>query len=120
MRPSNFKIISLAKLEVSALFQSAQHGRNMFSYKNVNGTDNARSKDSKKHGNFQKNDFLPQNELISQYRKIPLFNENNTMPQQNHANSTFFRVKGTQIWPEKEANPFERLKIPRKFPIDNE
>ena len=24
---------------------------------------------------------------------------------QNHANSTFFRVKGTQIWLEKEVNP---------------
>ena len=37
MRPSSFKIISWAKLEVSALFQSAQHVRNMFSYKSVNG-----------------------------------------------------------------------------------
>ena len=24
---------------------------------------------------------------------------------EKHAKSTFLRVKGTQIWPEKEANP---------------
>ena len=38
---------------------------------------------------------------------------------QSHANSTFIRVKDTQIWPERDQ-PFERLKMPRKFPIDNE
>ena len=40
---------------MTALFQSAQHVCNMFSYKRVSGTDNARPKDSKKNGNFQKN-----------------------------------------------------------------
>ena len=59
MRPLSFKIISWAKLEVSALFQSHQHVRNMFSYKNVNGTKNARPKGSKKSGNFQKSSFYP-------------------------------------------------------------
>ena len=59
MRASSFKIISWAKLEVSALFQSAQRVRNMFNYKSVNGTNNARLKDSMKNGNFQYNDFYP-------------------------------------------------------------
>ena len=59
MRPSGFEIISWAKLEVSALFQSAQHVRSMFSYKSVNGTNNARPKSSKKNGNFQKKIFYP-------------------------------------------------------------
>ena len=57
MRPLSFKIISWAKLEVSALFQSAQHVRNMFSYKSVNGNNNARPNDSKKNENFQKKIF---------------------------------------------------------------
>ena len=69
MQPSSFTIISWTKLEVSALFQSALHVRNMFSYKSVNGTNNARPEDSKKIGNFQKTIFLPQNEVCSQYRK---------------------------------------------------
>ena len=34
--------------------------------------------------------------------EIFLFNENNILSQQNHANSTF---EYTQIWPEKEATP---------------
>ena len=46
--------ISWAKLEVSAQFQSAQHVHNMFSFKSVNDTNNARPKDSKKNGNFKK------------------------------------------------------------------
>ena len=54
MQPSSFTIISWTKLEVSALFQSAQHVLNMFSYKSVNGTNNARPKGSKKNGNLQK------------------------------------------------------------------
>ena len=45
-------------MEVSALFQSAQHVRNMFSYKSVNGTNNARPKDSTKKRELKKtNDF---------------------------------------------------------------
>ena len=65
MQPSSFTIISWTKLEVSALFQSAQQVRNMITHKSVNGTNNARPEDSKKNGNFQKNDFLPQNEVYS-------------------------------------------------------
>ena len=64
MRPLSFKIISWAKLEVSALFQSAQHVRNMFSYKSVNGTNNAKPNDSKKKREFPENDFLPQNKVF--------------------------------------------------------
>ena len=79
MRPSSFKIISWAKLEVSAPFQSAQRVRNMFSYKSVNGTNNARPKDSKKNGNFQNNNFYPKMKFFSLYRKNSLFNENNTL-----------------------------------------
>ena len=56
MRSSSFKIFH--GLEVSALFQSAQHVRKMFSYKSVNGTNNARLKDSKKNGKFQNNVVL--------------------------------------------------------------
>ena len=59
MRPSSFTIISWTKLEVSALFQSAQRVRNMFSYKSVNSTNNARPKHSKKNGKFQKKRFYP-------------------------------------------------------------
>ena len=59
MRPSRLKIISWAKLEVSALFQSAQRVFNMSSYKSVNGTNNTRPKDCKKNGNFQNNVFNP-------------------------------------------------------------
>ena len=70
MRPSSFKIISWAKLEVSALFQSAQHVRNMFSYKSVNGTNNARPKDYKKNGNFQNNDFYPKMKFFHNTGKI--------------------------------------------------
>ena len=69
----------MGKTEVSVLFQSAEHVRNMFSYKSVNGTNNARPKDSKKNGNFQKTIFLPQNEFSSQYRKNSLLNENNIL-----------------------------------------
>ena len=54
MRPSDFKIVSWAKLEVSALFQSPKCVRNMFSYKSVNGTNNTRPTDSKKNENFKK------------------------------------------------------------------
>ena len=70
MRPASFKIISLAKLEVVALFQSAQHVRNMFSYKSVNGTNNARPKDSKKNGIFQNNDFYPKMKFFHNTGKI--------------------------------------------------
>ena len=50
-------------MEVSALFQAAQHVCNMFSYKSVNGINNARPKDSKKNGNSPKM-VLPQNEVL--------------------------------------------------------
>ena len=87
MRPSSFTIISWTKLEVLALFQSTQYVRNMFSYKSVIGTNNARPKDSKKNGNLKKKNkkknkkkrFLPQNEVFSLYRKNSLFNGNNTL-----------------------------------------
>ena len=62
MRPSSFKIISWAKLEVSALYFNQL---NMFaSYKSVNDTNNARPKDSKEKGNFQNNDFYPKMKLF--------------------------------------------------------
>ena len=104
MRPSSFKIISWAKLEVSALFQSAHHVRNMFSYKSFNGTNNARPKDSTKNGNFQNNNFYPKLKFFHNTRKIPCLMITILCHTQNHANSTFLRVKDTQIWPEKEAN----------------
>ena len=118
MRPSSFTIISWTKLEVSALFQSAQHVRNMFSYKSVNDTNNARPKESKKNSNFQKHDFYPKMKFFSKYRKNSLFNENNSLSHTKlcklnlHSRHTDIARKGDQ--------PFERLKMPRKFPIDNE
>ena len=127
MRPSSFTIISWTKLEVSALFQSAQHVRNMFSYKSVNGTNNARPKDSKKNGNFQKKKtkkkkkrFLSQNEVFSQYRKNSLFNENNTMSHTKSCELNLHSSKRHTDMARKRDQPFERLKMPRKFPIDNE
>ena len=105
MRPSSFKIISWAKREVSALFQSAQHVRNMFSCKSVNGTNNTRPKDSKKNGDFQNSDFYPKMKFFHNTGKILCLMKTILCQTQNHANSTFLRVKGTQIWPEKEANP---------------
>ena len=44
----------MGKTGVSALFQPAQHVRNMFSYKSVNDTYNARPKDSMKKCEFPK------------------------------------------------------------------
>ena len=83
MRPSNFKIISWPKLEVSALFQSAQRVCNVLGYKRVNGTNNARPKGSKKNGNFQKTIFFyTKMNFLSEYRKISFFNGNNTLSQQ--------------------------------------
>ena len=77
MRPSSFKIISWAKLEVSALYFNQLK---MFaSYKSVSGTNNARPKDSKEKGNFQNNDFYPKMKFFLQYRKNSLYNENNTL-----------------------------------------
>ena len=110
MRPSSFTIISWTILEVSALFQSAQHVRNMFSYKSVNGTYNARPKDSKKNGNFQKkqkkkNDFYPKMKGFHNTGKNLCLMKTILCHTQSHANSTFIRVKDTQIWPEKETNP---------------
>ena len=102
MRPSSFKIISWAKNWKS---QPYFNQLNMFATCSAIKVSMAPTKDSNKNGNFQKNNFLPQNELFSQYQEISLFNENSTLSQQNHANSIFFRVKSTQIWPEKEANP---------------
>ena len=127
MRPSSFEIISWAKLEVSALFQSAQHVRNMSSYKSVNGTNNARPKDSKTNGNFQKKKnkkkknktkknkrfFTPKMNVSHNTRFF--LNENNTLGQQNHKNSTFFTVKDTQIWPERGQH-FVRLKCLESSP----
>ena len=104
MRPSSFTIISWTKLEVSALFQSAQHVRNMFSYKSVNGTNNARSKDSKKNGNNpkkKKKDFYPKMKLFHNTGKILCLMKTILCHIQSHATSTFIQVKDTQIWPEK-------------------
>ena len=118
MRPSSFKIILWAKLEVAALFQSAQHVRNMSSYKSVNGTNIARPKDSKKNG-FQKkqkkkkqkkkkNDFLPQNEVFFTIaEKILCLMKTIPCQTHNHANSNFLQVKGTQLWPEKRPTLWE-------------
>ena len=97
MRPSSFKIISWAKLEVSALFQSAKHVCNMFSYKSVSGTNNARPKDSKKNGNFQKTIFYPKMKFFHNTGKILCLMKTILCHTQNHAKSTFLRIKGTQI-----------------------
>ena len=105
MRPISFKIISWAKLEVSALFQSAQHVCNMFSYKNVNGTNNARPKGSKKNRNFQKMIFYPKMKFFHNNGKILCLMKTILCHTLNHANSTFLQVKCTLIWPEKEVNP---------------
>ena len=120
MRPSSFTNISWKKLEVSALFQSAQHVRSMFSYKTVNATNNTRPKDSKKNGYFQKKQFLPQNEGFSQYRKNSLFNENNTLSNTKSSKLNLHSSKRHTDMARKRDQPFERLKMPRKFPIDNE
>ena len=120
MQPSSFKIISWAKLKVSALFQSAQHVRNIFSYKSVNGTNNTRPNDSKKNGNFQNNDFYPKMKFFSQYRKNSLFNENNTLPHTKSCKLNLPSSKRHTDMARKRGQPFERLKMPRKFPIDNE
>ena len=117
MRPLSFKIISWAKLDVSALFQSAQHVRNMFSYKSVNGTNNARPKVSKKNGNFQKTSFIPKWSFFFHItRKILCLMKTIFCHTQTHANSTFLRVKGTLIWPVKEANPLRGWKCLESFP----
>ena len=39
---------------------------------------------------------------------------------QSHANSTFVPVIGTTDTARKRDQPFEKLKMPRKVPIDNE
>ena len=117
MRPSSFKIISWANLEVSALFQSAQHVRNMFSYKSVNDTNNARPKDSKKNGNFQNNDFYPKMKFFHNTGKILRLMK--TILTQNHANNLPSSKRHTDM-ARKRGQHFERLKMPRKFPIDNE
>ena len=107
MQPSSITIISWTKLEVSALFQSAQYVRNMFSYKSVNGTNNARPDDSKKNGNFQTTIFFnPKMKFVHNTGKKNLCLMKTILCHtQNHANSTFIQVKGTQIRPEKETNP---------------
>ena len=120
MRPSRFTVISWTKLEVSALFQSAQHVRNMFSYKSVNGTTNARPNDSKKNSNFKKKNFYPKMKFFSQYRKNSLFNENNTLPHTKSCKLNLNSSKRHTDMARKRDQPFERLKMPRKFPIDNE
>ena len=120
MRPSSFTIISWTKLEVSALFQSAQHVRNMFSYQSVNCTNNARPKESKKR-EFPKTRFLPQNEVFfSKYRKNSLFNENNTLSHTKSCKLNLHSSKRHTDIARKGDKPFERIKMPRKFPIDKE
>ena len=122
MRPSSFTIISWTKLEVSALFQSAQYVRNMFSYQSVNCTNNARPKESKKNGNFQIHDFYPKMKLFffSKYRKNSLFNENNTLSHTKSCKLNLHSSKRHTDIARKGDKPFERIKMPRKFPIDNE
>ena len=41
--------------------------------------------------------------FYSEYLKFSTFSQNNDLAQ-NLANSTFFGIKDTQIWPEKEVN----------------
>ena len=119
IRPSSFKIISWEKLEVSALFQSAQHVRNMFSYRSVKAPTTPdqkilrkteistkkkkkkKKKQQQKKKNKNKTIFYPKMKFVFKYRKISLYNENNICHTKNRANSTFLPVKGTQIWPEK-------------------
>ena len=120
LRPSSFKIISWAKLEVSALFQSADNVLNMFSYKSVNGTNNARPKDSKRNRNFQKTIFYPKMKFFHDTGKISLFNENNTL---SHTKSCKLKLPSSKWHTDmvrKRGQPSERLKMPRKFLIDNE
>ena len=119
MRPSSFTIISWTKLEVSALFQSAQHVRTMFSYKSVNGTNNARPKDSKKTG-ISKKGFLPQNEVFSRYWKNSLFNENNTLSHTKSCKINLHSFKRHTDMARKINQHFKRLKMPRNVPRDNE
>ena len=56
---------------------------------------------------FPKKTILPQNEVFffQNTGKKSLFNDIILYHTQSHANSTFNRVKDTQIWPEKETNP---------------
>ena len=137
MRSSSFTIISWTKLEVSALFQSAQHVRNKFCYNSVNDN-NARPKDSKKNGNFKNKKQLQQKKTNKKQNKTKKKKKTIFTPKgsffffiipefffcllktilchtRSHANLTFIRVTDKKIWPEKET--IVRLKMPRKFPI---
>ena len=142
MRPSSYTIILWTKLEVLALFQSAQHVRNMFSYKSVNGTNNARPKDSKENGNSpstppppppppqkkkttknkkkkkkkKKNDFYPKMKFFHNTGKILCLMKTILCHTQSHANSTVIRVKDTQEMARKRDQPFERLKCLESSP----
>ena len=79
----------------------------MFSYKSVNGTNNARPKESNKNGNLKKQQrFFTLKWTYFIILEISLFNENNSHNKIMQT-QTFFWVKGTQIWPEKEANPLK-------------
>ena len=130
MRPSSFIVNSWTKLEVSALFQSGQHVRNMFSYKSANGNNNARPRDSKKNGNpppptppqkKKKKRFLPHNVFFfSKYQKTYLFNENNTLSHIRSCKLNLHSSKRHTDMSRKGDQPFERIKMPRKFRIDNE
>ena len=115
MRPSRFKIISWAKLEVSALFQSAQHVCNVFSYKSVNGTNNARPNDSKKNGNFQKTIFYPKMKFFHNTGKILCLMKTIICHTQKSCKLSLPSSKRHTDMARKRGQPFERLRMPRNF-----
>ena len=76
----------------------------MFSYQSVNGADIVSLEDSEEMGISEKWFFTQNWCFFLEYLKFSLIK---TMIYPKHilANSTISRVKDTQIWPEKEANP---------------
>ena len=122
IRPSSFKIISWEKLEVSALFQSAQHVRNMSSYKTVKAPTTPDQKILRKTEisttKKKKKRFLPQNEVcFHNTGKFLCLMKTILCHTKNRANSTFLPVKGTQIWPKKRPTLWEAnnaSKVPRR------
>ena len=54
---------------------------------------------------FLKNDFLPQDDVLPKYFLFLV--KTMIYTKHNLANSTFFGIKDTQIWPEKYVNLLE-------------
>ena len=114
MRPSSFKIISWAKVKVSALFQSAQNVRNIFSYKSVNST----MPDERvlKKRELPKVTIFTPKWNFSQYRKNSLFNENNTLSHTKSCKLNLLLSKRHANMARKRGQPFERLKCLENSP----